>query len=179
MTNIIIGIAVFAILFVIMYIKITIDEKKGINSPEKQRIYEIAQEVIPNIENYCVVYATREDFSLSGGGSVITTTTKYWYYAAALNCDELFLIPLSFEDGEILYSEPLHFDIENLGMVKTKNHGYLTLYDKDKKEILSIDVSESNTKDDKYHPVNIQQKEETKEFIEISKDFAEGINTEQ
>ena len=51
--------------------------------------------------------------------------------------------------------------------------------DKDKKEILSIDVSESNTKDDKYHPVNIQQKEETKEFIEISKDFAEGINTEQ
>lgn len=177
MTNIIIGIAVLAVLFVIMYIKITIDERKGINSPEKQRIYAIAQEVIPDIENYCVVYATREDFSLSGSGGAITTTTKYWYYAAAINCEELFLIPLSFEDGEISYSEPIHFDKDNLGMAAAKKHGYLTLYDKDKKEILSIDVSESNTKDDEYHPVNIQQKEETKEFIEISKEFADEINS--
>lgn len=177
MTNITIGIAVFAILFVIMYIKITIDEKKGINSPEKQKIYNIAQELIPDIENYCVVYATRENFSLSGGGRTITTTTEYWYYAAAINSNELYLIPLSFEDDEISYSEPLYFNKDNLGMAKTKNHGYLTIYDKDKNEIMSIDVNESNTKEDKYHPVNIQQKDETKEFIEISKQFAQTINS--
>lgn len=177
MTNIIIGIVVVVVLTIIMYIKITIDEKKGENSPEKQKIYQIAQQLLPNVQSPVVVYATREDFSLSGSGSMITTTTKYWYYAVAFDVDNLYMIPLFFEDEDISYGEVMHFNKDNLGMTEAKNHGFMTLYDKERKKILDFDVNPSNTKDDKYHPVNIQQKEETKVFIEFSKEFMKIINS--
>lgn len=83
---------------------------------------------------------------------------------------------MSFEGGDLSYSEPIHFEKEVLGMVEAKN-GYMTLFDNDRKEILTFFVVASNTKDDKYHPVNIQQKEEAEAFQQYSQALMQEINT--
>lgn len=173
--NIIIGVVVLVVLFIIVYIKITIDEKKGENSEEKQKMKDIVKKTIPNSETFTAAYGTREELSLGGGGRTITSTTKYWYYAVAFKPGELYLTPLSFEGGDISYSEPLHFTKNDLGMAEAKN-GYLTIFDKDRKEIMTLFVVASNTKDDKYHPVNIQQKEEADAFLQFSQSLMQEVN---
>lgn len=60
-------------------------------------------------------------------------------------------------------------------MVEAKN-GYVTLFDRDRKEIMTLFVTASNTKDDKYHPVNIQQKEEADAFAQFAQAYMREIN---
>ena len=165
-------------MFVIVYVKMSIDEKKGADSEEKRKIRNIVNKVVPNGESYTVAYGTREELTLGGGGRTVTTTTKYWYYAVGFKPGDLYLIPLSFAGGDVSYSEPIHFGKGDLGMVEAKK-GHTVIYDKDRKEILTLYVVESNTKDDKYHPVNIQQKEEAAAFEKFAKDFQECVNRER
>ena len=172
---VVIGIVAVVVLFVIIYVKMTIDEKKGANSEEKQRIKDIVKKTVPNGETYTIAYGTREEFSLGGGGRTVTTTTKYWYYGVAFKQGDLYLVPLDFAGGDISYSEPIHMEKSGFGMAETKN-GLLTLYNKDRKEPMNLFVVESNTKDDKYHPVNIQQKEEAAAFMQFAESFAQEIN---
>ncbi|MCM1182484.1 MAG: hypothetical protein NC337_03815 [Roseburia sp.] len=172
---VVIGIVVCVALFAIVYMKMTIDEKKGANSEEKQKIKNIVRTAVPNSEAYTAAYGTREEYSFSGGGRRVTSTTKYWYYGVAFKPGDLYLVPLSFEGGDIGCSEPIHFGKDDLGMAETKN-GLLTLYGKDRKELMNLFVVASNTKEDKYHPVNIQQKEEAEAFMEFAKAFAQEIN---
>ncbi len=176
MTNyIIIGIAAVVILFIIVYVKMTLDEKKGADSEEKRKIKNIVRNVVPEGESYTAAYGTREDFSLGGGGRTITTTTRYWYFAVAFKPGDLYLVPLSFDGGDLSYGEPLHYGKDDLGMVDSKN-GYMTLYDKDRKEIMTLFVVASNTKDDQYHPVNIQQKEEAEAFKQFADSLMQEVN---
>lgn len=172
---VVIGIVAVVVLFVIVYVKMTIDEKKGENSEEKQKIKDIVKKSVPNGETYTIAYGTREEFSLGGGGRRVTTTTKYWYYGVAFKQGDLYLVPLDFAGGDISYSEPIHMEKENFGMAETKN-GLLTLYGKDGKEPMNLFVVASNTKEDKYHPVNIQQKEEAAAFMQFAESFARDIN---
>ena len=175
MTKIIIGVAVVVVLFVIVYVKITIDEKKGADSEEKRKIKEIVKRVVPGGESYTAAYGTTEDFSFSGGGRTITSTTEYRYYAVAFKTGDLYLVPLSIEGGDISYAQPLHYGNDDFGMVEAKN-GYLALYDKERKEMFTLFVVPSNTKDDKYHPVNIQQKEEAEAFYQFSQTLMKQVN---
>ncbi len=176
MTNyIIIGIAAVVILFIIVYVKMTLDEKKGADSEEKRKIKKIVRNVVPEGESYTAAYGTREDFSLGGGGRTITTTKRYWYFAVAFKPGDLYLVPLSFDGGDLSYGEPLHYGKDDLGMVDSKN-GYMTLYDKDRKEIMTLFVVASNTKDDQYHPVNIQQKEEAEAFKQFADSLMQEVN---
>ena len=148
MTNyVIIGVVAVVILFIIVYVKMN-----------------IVKRAVPGGESYTAAYGTREELTLGGGGRTVTTTTKYWYYAVAFKPGDLYLVPLAIEGGDISYGEYLHYGKNDLGMVEAKNNGVLTLYDKDRKELFTLFVVESNTKDDKYHPVNIQQKEEAEAF---------------
>ena len=174
-TYIIIGVIAIVVLFVIVYVKMSIDEKKGADSEEKRKIRNIVNKVVPNGESYTVAYGTREELTLGGGGRTVTTTTKYWYYAVGFKPGDLYLIPLSFAGGDVSYSEPIHFGKGDLGMVEAKK-GYTVIYDKDRKEILTLYVVESNTKDDKYHPVNIQQKEEAEAFAQFSQALMQEVN---
>lgn len=174
-TYIIIGVAAVAVLFVIVYVKMSIDEKKGANSEEKQKIKDIVRRAVPGGESYTAAYGTREELTVGGGGRTVTTTTKYWYYGVAFKPGDLYLVPLSFEGKEIGYSEPVHFGKDNLGMVEAKK-GYTILFDRDRKEILTLYVAESNTKEDKYHPVNIQQKEEAEAFGQFAQALMQEVN---
>ena len=45
-----IGVGVLVVLFIIIYIKITLDEKKGVNSQEKQDIRKIISNLVPDGE---------------------------------------------------------------------------------------------------------------------------------
>ena len=49
---IVIGVIAVFVLFIIVYIKMTIDEKKGANSQEKQKIQEIVNKVVPGGATY-------------------------------------------------------------------------------------------------------------------------------
>ena len=133
------------------------------------------KKVVPNSEAYTAAYGTREEYSFGGGGRTVTSTTKYWYYGVAFKPGDLYLVPLSFEGGDVSYSEPLHFQKGDLGMAETKN-GLLVLYGKDRKELMNLFVVASNTKEDKYHPVNIQQKEEAEAFARFAQAFAQDVN---
>lgn len=176
MTNyIIIGVIAIVILFVIVYIKMTIDEKKGANSPEKQKVQDIVRQTVPNSETYTIAYGTREEYAFGGGGRTVTSTTKYWYYGVAFKEGELYLVPLSIDRGTISGGQPVHFEKSGLGMAEFKN-GLLTMYDRDRKELMNLFVTASNTKDDQYHPVNIQQKEEAAAFAQFAEAFARDIN---
>ena len=61
-------------------------------------------------------------------------------------------------------------------MAEAKN-GLLTLFDKNQKELFTLFVVASNTKDDKYHPVNIQQKEEAEAFAQFAQALMQEVNT--
>lgn len=170
---IIIGVVVLAAVFVAAYIKAGIDEKKGVDSEEKRKIQEIVKRVVPDWEAYTAAYATRKEWSPARGGSAIETS--YWYYAAAFKPGDLYLIPLSFAGGDMSYQEPIHMGVEDFGMAEALP-GTLRLYDKDRKEIMALIVIASNTKEDKYHPVNIQQPEAAEAFGQFAQDFMQQVN---
>lgn len=174
---IVIGVVALVVLFVIFYIKATIDEKKGENSEEKQKVKDIIKKVVPDPEAYTAAYAIWEKIDIGGGGRTITTTTHYWYYAVGFKTGSLYVVPLSFDGGDMSYGEAMSFSKENVGMVNAKEgDSWMTLYDLEKNEMVNIIVGPSNTKDDKYHPVNIQQKEEYQSFCEFVKDFMKEVN---
>lgn len=172
---IVIGGIGLAVIFAIVWVKISMDEKKGENSEEKRMIREIVTGAVPEGASYTAAYGTREEFSLGGGGRTVTTTTTYSYYAVAFKPGDLYLVPLSFQGGQINHSVPLHFGKDELGMLEAKKCR-LTLYDKYKKELFTLFVVASNTKEDKFHPVNIQQKEEAEAFEQFARAYMQEIN---
>lgn len=75
----------------------------------------------------------------------------------------------------ISYGEPLHFSVDNLGMVEAGKR-MLTLFGKDRREILSFFVLPVYTKDGRCDPVNISQKEEAEAFSWFARTFMEEVN---
>lgn len=176
-TYIIIGIIAVIFLAIIFYIKTTIDEKKGENSEEKKRVKEIVEKVTKDSE-YKNIYATWEEFSIGGGGRTVTTTNIYTYYAVGFKPGSLYVIPLSFDGGDISYGEAMKFDKENIGMINAKEgKNWIEIYNLEKKPVVKLMVGPSETKEDKYHPVNISQKEEYKEFCNFISEFMREVNT--
>ena len=174
---IVIGIVVVVVLFIFFYIRENINEKKGMNSEDKQAIKDIVNKLVPNAEEYMAAYAYWELKNFGGGGRTITTTTRYWYYAVAFKPGTIYVIPLSYSGGAVSHGDPICLNKENLGMVNAKaGESWASFYDLEGKEIVSLAVIFYNTKSDKYHPVNIQQKEEQEAFAEFVRDFMAEVN---
>ena len=173
---IIIGAIIFAILVVIFYIKETINVKKGIDSDEKRKVKEIVEKVTKD-KAYKSIYATWEDFSVGGGGRTIKTTTSYSYYAVGFKPGSLYVIPIYFENEDMSFGTPLSFTKENVGMVNAKvGKNWLEIYDLKQKEVVKLMVGPCETKEDKFHPVNIEQKEEFQEFCNFIGEFMKEVN---
>lgn len=173
---IIYAIILFVAAFIILYIKSCIDEKKGIDSEEKKQINDIIQKTVPDAQSFTSAYARWHITSYTGGGRTsINTTTRYWYYAIAFKTSILYVIPLSFDGGDISYGEPMCLTKENLGMIDSDV--WAAFYDLEKKEILTLTVYPSNLKNGKYEPVNIQQKEAAEAFGVFIKEFMAEVNT--
>lgn len=176
-TYIVIGVIAVVVIFIFVYVKMTIDEKKGVNSDEKRIINNIIKKQVPGAENYHTLYATWETYDFGGGGRRITTTTTYRYYGVAFNKETVWLVPLSFAGGDVSHSDAVMLNKENLGAVNAnKDRLWVEFYDKEHNMIAAIMAAASNTKDDKYHPVNIQQKEEVAQFQADMADFIRNVN---
>ncbi|MDE7444493.1 MAG: hypothetical protein K2N15_02100 [Lachnospiraceae bacterium] len=154
-----------AVIATIIWIKSRIDEKKGINSPEKQRVKEILQKIMQEQENYdeyIPVYAYRRQ---NYGKSV-----ESWHYAIALTESRMYVVPLIFGNKEIGYSKVSVISKEYLSKIESSKPSdtwlHLEFYDKNQDTVLEITVEAKNTKFDKTYPVNIMQVEEVRAFAE-------------
>lgn len=172
-----IGVGAVVVLFIIFYIQISINEKKGVDSEDKKTIQNIVKRLVPDADTYTAAYGVWEEINFGGGRRSITTTTKYWYYAVAFKPGNIHVIPLSYEGGDVSYGKAISLTKDDLGMVNAKaGDCWVSFYDKNQQEIVSVIVGPSNTKDDKYHPVNIQQKEEYEAFVQFIKEFMMEVN---
>ena len=173
-----ITIAVFVVLFIILFVKMSLDEKKGVNSEEKAEIRKIISNLIPDGTQYTAAYAHSKEVY----GSARMRREVYHYYAVGFRPDKpdhLWVVPIGVEHGKIVYTEPIKASSENLNYVGGNAYQLQLNFPGGKKNVYLITVSASNTKMGKECQVNIQQKEEAEAFEKFAKDFQECVNRER
>lgn len=167
------AVIVIAALIIAIVVKMHFDEMKGIDSEEKRKVAEIVRKVVPEGEEYTAAYAYWENNR--------RYSKTCWFYAIGFNSERIYVVPLSITKDEIDYSNSFVIEKSRLGIVNgSRNKEVLTwaaFYDEAQKHILSIWVRESNTKDFKCYPVNIQQKEEMIKFGQLVNQWMDEVNT--
>ena len=171
----IIGLVVFAVLFVIIYIKISIDEKKSVNSQEKAEIRKLIDQVVPDGSQYMAAYAHSKEVY----GSRTMRREVYHYYAVGFRPDQtdhMWVIPIGVENGKIVYTQPARASADTLAFVSGNQYCIQLHFPNDKKNIWEINVDSSNTRMGKECQVNIQQPEEAEAFKTFAGAFLEQVN---
>lgn len=171
-----ITIGVFAAAFVVLFIKMSIDEKKGVNSKEKADVRKIVSNVVPDGESYTAAYAHSKE--VYGGARV--RREVYHYYAVGFRPDRpdhLWVIPIGVEGGRIVYTEPIRACADTLEYVGGGSYELLLKFPGKKQNYIRLTVSGSNTKMGKECRVNIQQPEEAKAFSTFAEDFQQTVNS--
>ncbi len=171
------AVMIVAGLMAVIYIYLKIKEKKNRGAAEtgedKNIVWGIMQRSVPEAEKYTKAYGCWEWETYRGN----TKTTTYWYYGIAFNEEQICIVPLSCEGGDISYSGSVCLRKEDLGMINAKKEqNWTEFYDKDRNEILTFTVDEENLKEDKYHPVNIIQTEEAKAFVAWRNQWMDEVN---
>lgn len=153
-----------------------INKKKGFDSEEKKSLRELVNEVIPDGQQYQVVYASHVEKETRRGAKTKTVTKRAWYYAVVFQPNAtLWVIPLHYDNGKMSHEDAMIIPKEELHRV-TVLDGWVKFYDVDNHLLLPIEVNDSNTKDGIECPVNIQQKEEYDAFVSFIKTFADEVN---
>lgn len=171
---VIITLVILAVLFVFFYIKTTIDEKKGVDSQEKEDIRKIITDLVPDGQEYTAAYAHSKEVY----GSARMRREVYHYYAVGFRedrTDHLWVVPIGVEGGQIVCSQPLKACAETLSFV-AGNEYCLELHFPDTKDKYLLSVAASNTKSGKECQVNIRQSEEAESFLRFAKGFQERMN---
>lgn len=172
--QLVIGIVIFVIAFIILYIYISINEKKGINSQEKADVRQLVNDHVPDGSLYTAAYA----YSKEVRRGQTMTIEKFYYYVIAFRKeapDHLYVMPITVENGKIGFISLMRMDASTLSYVGG-NPYELQLHRPDIKKKINIRVSVSNTKLGKECRVNIQQKEESDAYHEFAKEFQETVN---
>ena len=172
----IITIIVLVIAFILIWIKISIDEKKGVDSKEKEEIRKIVGNLVPDGAQYTAAYAHSKD--VYGGARM--RREVYHYYAVGFRpeqTDHFWVIPIGMEGGRIVYTEPVRVSAENLEYVGGGAHELLLKFPGKRDNYYKITVDASNTKLGKECQVNIQQPEEAKAFRAFAETFQSTVNT--
>ncbi|MCI8742213.1 MAG: hypothetical protein HFG63_06235 [Lachnospiraceae bacterium] len=170
-----IGLAFFAVAFVIIFIKISIDEKKGVNSQEKAEIRKLIDQIIPEGSQYMAAYAHSKEVY----GSRSMRREVYHYYAVGFRPDQtdhMWVVPIGVEGGKIVYTQPARMSADTLAFVGGNAYCVQLHFPNDKKNIWQIQVDASNTKMGKECQVNIQQPEEAAAFKTFAEAFQEQVN---
>ena len=169
---VIITLIVFAVAFIVLWIKVSIDEKKGVDSKEKEEIRKIVGNLVPDGVNYTAAYAHSKEVY----GSARMRREVYHYYAVGFRPDQtdhLWVIPIGVENGGIVYTQPVRVSAENLEYVGGGSYELLLKFPGKRDNYYKITVSSSNTKMGKECQVNIQQPDEAASW----KTFAEAFQT--
>lgn len=164
--------ALFAVVAIFVLIKDAINKKKGESGEDLAKVRRVVEKLLPGSGSYTIAYA-----HYMRDQSVGNRITKYYYhYAIAFKPGALFVAPIKYSGGEISYQgSGTLLTRENLGRIQLK-HGFCTFFDKQGKEFCTFGVSASNTRQDKYQPFNIQQKEQTEAYDAFLKEFISQVN---
>ena len=171
----VISLIIIAVLFVVIYIKITIDEKKGVDSQEKADIRKLINNIVPEGGQYMAAYAHSKEVYRTAHSK----REVYHYYAVGFRqdrIDHMWIIPIGVEYGKIVYTEAVRVSAENLACVGGDPGYQLEMHFPDRKDKWIIQVSESNTKLGKECQVNIQQPEEAEAFKKFGEQFQQYVN---
>lgn len=165
-------VVLIAAIAIFVCIKESISKKKGMSGEDLAKVRQVVEKLLPNAGSYTIAYAVHMTSDAIGN-----RITKYYYhYAVAFKPGELFVAPIKYAGGEI--SCPSSGGIltrDTLGQIKKKGSVY-TFFDRDGKELCTFGVRESNTRQDKYEPFNIQQKAEADGFQAFMTDFMREVN---
>ena len=159
--------------FAYFIIKERINTKKGEKGEDLAKVREVIKRLLPDCGTYTTAYADHKDKVYRGR----STTTTYYKYAVAFKPGALFLVPIKSSGGEISYqSNGALFTPQDLGKEEADKYGGTVLFGLDGKEICRFDVSPGYTKQDKYEPLNIQQKPEWEAYKTFIQEFAAQVN---
>lgn len=173
---VIITLIFFAAAFIVLWIKMSIDEKKGVDSKEKEEIRKIVGNLVPDGMQYTAAYAHSKD--VYGGARM--RREVYHYYAVGFRPDQpdhLWVIPIGVEGDRIVYTEPVRASAENLEYVGGGSYELLLKFPGKRDNCYKITVSSSNTKMGKECQVNIQQPDEAKAWGPFAEAFQAAVNT--
>jgi len=171
---VIIGIVCLVLLFIAIYIKISLDEKKGVNSKEKADIRKLVNNVVPDGSQYMAAYAHSKEVYATAQ----VKREVYHYYAVGFRpdrTDHMWVIPIGVEDGKIVFTQAVRLSAETLSYVGG-NPFRLEMHFPQTKDVYIITVDGSNTKMGKECQVNIQQPEEAEAFKTFGQQFQETVN---
>ena len=165
-------VVLFAAVIVFVFIKDAIGKKKGESGEELEKLRQIIEKLLPGSGSYTTAYATYTDDK-----SIGNRITKYYYhYAIAFKPGSLFVVPIKYSGGEISFQgSGTMLTKDNLGKLKPKGDS-CAFFDKSGKELCAFCVYASNTRQDKYQPFNIQQKEQAEAYEEFLKDLISQVN---
>lgn len=169
---------IVVIIFVIGYIYITIQEKvnrgKASNGEDKKAVADAVNAIVPAGEVCTNAFATWEFTKWHGK----TKTTSYWYYGIAFNDNLIAIASLDFNSGDLKVKNSVVIRKQDVGIVNSKKgERWVELYDDAQKEIVSIMVLPENLNEDKFHPLNVLQKEEADAFVSWKDKWMDEINT--
>lgn len=168
---------IVVIIFVVGFIYVTLREKanrkKASDGEDKKAVADAVNAVVPAGEACTNAFATWEFTKWQGR----TKTTSYWYYGIAFNDDFIAVAALDFRSGNLTVTNSGIIRKQDVGIVNSKKgEAWVELYDNSQQEILSIMVMPENLNDDKFHPLNILQKEEAEAFVAWKDKWMEEIN---
>lgn len=168
------GVVFFGVIVVYVLIHDHFNTKKANTGEDMNRLKDILRGVVPDLENYTPAYATWEVTRYYGKRS----ETSYWYYGIAFNDDRIHVVQLENTTGEIRGANSFVVEKSRLGMVNSKpGMNWMSLYDEDGEEIVTLMVLKENLKDDSFHPVNIIQNQEAEAFWNLVTKWVEEVNT--
>ena len=153
-------------------VKERINKKKGENGEDLAKVCRVVEKLLPGSGSYTIAYAT-----YMTDHSVGNRITKYYYhYAIAFKPGALFVAPIQYNGGEVSYQgSGTLLTRDNLGRLRPKGDS-CAFFGKDGKELCAFCVYASNTRQDKYQPFNIQQKEQAEAYKAFLKEFISQVN---
>lgn len=170
--QIILVVAFIAVAVIVFLIKEAINKKKGESGEDLAKVRQVVEKLLPDHSGYTIAYAT-----YMSDQSVGNRISKYYYhYAIAFKPGALFVVPIKYSGGEVSYQgSGALLTKDNLGQLKPKGDS-CTFYGRDGKELCAFCVYASNTRQDKYQPFNIQQKEQAEAYKAFLKEFISQVN---
>lgn len=166
-------VAAFAVaVFIFVMIREHINEKKGEKGEDLAKIRKVLEHLLPDYPTYTTAYALYKHSRYQGR----KVTKTYGHYAIAFRPGALFVVPIQYSGGEVSYQgSGAMLTKNNLGKVEV-NGIETALFGLDGKELCRFDVHLGYTRQDKYEPFNIQQKEEARAYGEFIAGFAREVN---
>lgn len=175
----------FALLVVAVFIYVTVREKINLNKAasgeDQERIRQAMLKALPGESGLRTAYGHWEEVEYRGR----TRRTTYYCYGLAFDSSRLWIMPLRFEKDLLVPTQhPILLMAEDLGIAKcdilkgkdgNARRVRVAFHDKEGKKFLDLDVSAENTRDDRFHPVNIVQPEECQQFSQLMESMCSRV----